>query len=430
VGGTVPLPIRENHQDAVHSQPSLHTLAELFLCNGLRQIFEVIILLMFISLLISNALEASQLCDQLLNMNLVWIPAVLVWCSAFLTIFVNSFIVPFVSVLTFLNGCLFSTIAVCGSTLIGRQFNPKRNHSELKHVCQPFVLGTVALVNIDILTFFVGVAVNSLPVLFKKIAPSASQIRGFCWSVIAGIITCVIISVFCTGRLAPRQRRTLGRLQKSAPPPPPPRRLSGQSIGLAIRLPGSNPALATGWISSFDSWFESFYPTRQAKWQEMKSKWDGFYWQANMRRFLKVTIPISLFGLVFAVATLNPNGTITILKNFTSLMLNIELGVCVVLMLRQSHEHKFSHLRVPLPLSRPTYHLQYFVATYFLVTLGFHVADIIQLLTYNQNSTSGVEFLANQTLTTFNITWNSSSQLDLHNRRWRINNVLSTNETH
>ena len=90
----------------------------------------------------------------------------------------------------------------------------------------------------------------------------------------------------------------------------------------------------------------------------------------------------------------------------------------------------FSHLRVPLPLSRPTYHLQYFVATYFLVTLGFHVADIIQLLTYNQNSTSGVEFLANQTLTTFNITWNSSSQLDLHNRRWRINNVLSTNETH
>ena len=90
----------------------------------------------------------------------------------------------------------------------------------------------------------------------------------------------------------------------------------------------------------------------------------------------------------------------------------------------------FSHLRVPLPLSRPIYHLQYFVVAYFLVTLGFHVADIIKLLTYNQNSTSGVEFLANQTLTTFNITWNSSSLSDLHNRRWRINNILSTNETH
>ena len=63
-----------------------------------------------------------------------------------------------------------------------------------------------------------------------------------------------------TGRLAPRQRRTLGRLQKSAPPPPPPRRLSGQSIGLTIRLPGSNPALATSWISSCSQSFLSSNP--------------------------------------------------------------------------------------------------------------------------------------------------------------------------
>ena len=64
-----------------------------------------------------------------------------------------------------------------------------------------------------------------------------------------------------TGRLAPRQRHTLGRLQKSAPPPPPPpRRPSGQSIGLAIRLPGSNPALATGWISSCSQLFSSSHP--------------------------------------------------------------------------------------------------------------------------------------------------------------------------
>ena len=34
-------------------------------------------------------------------------------------------------------------------------------------------------------------------------------------------------------------------------------------------------------------------------------------------------------------------GTVTILKNVTSLTLNIELGVCVVLMLRRSDDHKF-----------------------------------------------------------------------------------------
>ena len=40
----------------------------------------------------------------------------------------------------------------------------------------------------------------------------------------------------------------------------PPRRPSGQSIGLAIWLPGSNPALATGWISSCSQSFSSSHP--------------------------------------------------------------------------------------------------------------------------------------------------------------------------
>ena len=48
--------------------------------------------------------------------------------------------------------------------------------------------------------------------------------------------------------------------EKCTPPPPPPRRPSGQSIGLAIRLPGSNPALATGWISSCSQLFSSSHP--------------------------------------------------------------------------------------------------------------------------------------------------------------------------
>ena len=61
-----------------------------------------------------------------------------------------------------------------------------------------------------------------------------------------------------TGRLAPRQRHTLGRLQKSAPPtPPPPCRPSDRSIGLAMRLPGLSPTLASGWISSCSQSFTS-----------------------------------------------------------------------------------------------------------------------------------------------------------------------------
>ena len=63
-----------------------------------------------------------------------------------------------------------------------------------------------------------------------------------------------------TGRLAPRQRHTLRRLQKRAPPPPTPTQAECQSIGLAIRLPGLSPALATGWISSCSQSFSSSHP--------------------------------------------------------------------------------------------------------------------------------------------------------------------------
>ena len=51
-----------------------------------------------------------------------------------------------------------------------------------------------------------------------------------------------------------------GKTSEKCTPPPPQRRPSGQSIGLAIRLPGSNPALATGWISSCSQSFSSSHP--------------------------------------------------------------------------------------------------------------------------------------------------------------------------
>ena len=63
----------------------------------------------------------------------------------------------------------------------------------------------------------------------------------------------------------------------------------------------------------------------------------------NARKQVFFTVPalsspiISLTSMII----FDLQGTVTILKNFTSLTLNIELGVCVVLMLRRSHEHKF-----------------------------------------------------------------------------------------
>ena len=64
---------------------------------------------------------------------------------------------------------------------------------------------------------------------------------------------------------------------------------------------------------------------------------------ANPRKQVFFTLP-ALWSLIISLTSMiifDLQGTVTILKDFTSLTLNVELGVCVVLMLRQSHEHKF-----------------------------------------------------------------------------------------
>ena len=61
-----------------------------------------------------------------------------------------------------------------------------------------------------------------------------------------------------TGRLAPRQRHTLGRLQKSAPTPTQAEWSEHRTRNTAS--PVSSPALATGWISSCSQSFSSSHP--------------------------------------------------------------------------------------------------------------------------------------------------------------------------
>ena len=60
-----------------------------------------------------------------------------------------------------------------------------------------------------------------------------------------------------TGRLAPRQRHTLGRLQKRAPTPT---QAEWSEHRPRIRLPGLSPVLATGWISSCSQSFSISHP--------------------------------------------------------------------------------------------------------------------------------------------------------------------------
>jgi len=70
------------------------------------------------------------------------------------------------------------------------------------------------------------------------------------------------------------------------------------------------------------------------------------------------------------------------------------------------------------------------VLAYFLTAVGFNIAEIIQLLPYNQTASVDVDSLKNHTFTALNSSsWDNSSFLSQHNRRWRVNNHLLANGT-
>lgn len=406
--------------DTKQSYPSLYILADLFLDSGLKHIFQVLILFMFVSNLINSTIAVGEACTQLLDLNTRWTLVVFVCSCAFLIIFVNSCVIPFVSLLTFLDACLLVIVTACSKIFMERSLNHNHIQSEFKHIGQPFVWSTLAT----------GLVVNILPLLFAKVKPSNSQICGFCRSVIAGILTCVVVIILWAaaikGHLSPFP---VLKISKSDD-------LRHRWIAVLVQIffvisiSVSFLTFGAGMKHMVDSWFDSFYSTTQSDWQELKSRLEGIYCRAHVRWFLKKSILLTLFGFQFAVATLNPKGTVTVLRNFASIALNIELGVFVVLMLRRSHAHKFSHLRVPVPLSRYLYHLQFLVFLYCLVAIGFNIVEIIQSSPFNLTALNGEGPLSNQTIRTLNSSaWNNSRLQSMHNRRWRINNHLLTNGT-
>lgn len=406
-------------QDPIKNCPSLHTMAELFLQNGTKWLFEAIVLLMFVSVLINYALAGSQACLQLLNLRVDYGVSVFVWSCAFLIVFINFCVLPFVSLLTFMGGCLILIVIVWATLNIESQVGSVQIFGELKHIGQPLVFGTITM----------GGVVNILPVLFAKMKPCVSEIRGFYRSVIAGLLTCVTLTTFWLVTYGVSTTSPLTKVVTS----------NYAAFGwipllvqifLIISVTVSFLTMGTGLKQMVDSWFVIFYPSAPTSWQEAKSKWEGIYCCGNIRCLMKTFLLLSLFGFVFAVAVLNPVGTASALRNVASLTSIFELGVFLIIMLRRAHGSGFSHLRVSVPLSRFLYHLHYLVIVYFLVAFVFNIAEIIQISPYDRPLSSSLTPQANQSFSSLIGSAGVNSSLgSSHNRQWRLHDESMTNAT-
>ncbi|KAK3738367.1 hypothetical protein QZH41_010677 [Actinostola sp. cb2023] len=162
---------------SVMHYPSLHSLAQQFLGPGLQQIFELAVLLML----------------------LLYVIPIFTWICSFIIIFLQSGVQPFVSLLTFCKGSLF-TACVLAAMYVG-YFVSGEITEDVRSAGEPFLLGTVAIVVVVVVVLmyivlaFSGGVINVMPMIFTKIRLRVSQVLRFRQAVIAGLVTCTILNI-------------------------------------------------------------------------------------------------------------------------------------------------------------------------------------------------------------------------------------------
>ncbi|XP_064615193.1 uncharacterized protein LOC135479301 [Liolophura sinensis] len=169
-------------EDAI-KPPNLHMLGEYFLLCGIRQFFDVSILLLFIAILISYALAGSEAYAEIIGISHFYVIPVFVGVLTVSIVFALKLIQPVVSVLTFLKGTvLLGTVVV--TFLLGTKIHNSISN-DFSAVGDPFLMGTVAL----------GGIFQTMPMLYEKIQPVPNQVINYRRSVLLGIITCTGLNI-------------------------------------------------------------------------------------------------------------------------------------------------------------------------------------------------------------------------------------------
>ncbi|EGG22399.1 hypothetical protein DFA_04518 [Cavenderia fasciculata] len=96
----------------------------------------------------------------------------------------------------------------------------------------------------------------------------------------------------------------------------------------------------------------------------------------NIREY---TLYIVGFGFILLVAILNPRGFLMVMENGTSLGLNLQAGLFVVMMLNFSRSH-YHHYPIPLPIPQRVYQARYIVFVYFTFAVFYDFYLILKHL--------------------------------------------------
>ncbi|KAK2191469.1 hypothetical protein NP493_53g19016 [Ridgeia piscesae] len=385
---------------------NLHSLGVMFLGQGLRQIFDAILLVQFMALLISYALAGSQAYAEVMNIRDMYVIPVFVWILAFAIIFALQIIQPVVSLLTFAKGSLLL------ATVVVTFFVGAAIHHEVKndftYSGESFLMGTVAL----------GGIVNVMPFLYGKIKPIETQVRGFRRAILGGLTTCMILNVlWCWAvlEIVPQQNTCFTYLVRHnnsfhsvADTQVAPRRqicshnLSMESaredgqistipltqiihqlypaydwvallveVFIMISITVSYLTIGAAMHHTLGGWVDSLWRKDQLTHYMTRVKQTRKCSLFNSECLCRCFLSLSAFLLIFIVAMLNPKGFESMLEKIASLFINLEAGLFVFLMIRKASSGVYGQVMIPLPLSPVVVYLQFTIPLYFLFAVFY-----------------------------------------------------------
>ncbi|XP_052215760.1 uncharacterized protein LOC127834164 isoform X2 [Dreissena polymorpha] len=386
--------------------PNLHLLGNLFLGCGVRQLFDIILVLQFMALLISYSLAGSEAYGSLIGIDYRYIIPMFVWVLSLLIVFALQFIQPVVSVLTFFKGSLLlGTVIV--TFYVGASVH-REITNDFTYFGAPFLMGTVAL----------GGVVNVMPLLYSKISPNKTQIQNFRLAVLLGLITCTVLNIgwsWAVLDIVPQLQTypcNQGNqtvcfneisLESSA--------IKGEisTIPLTTVINQAYPGFR--WVAILVELFivvsiTVSYLTIGAVLHHTLSGWVTSLWEkdsmATYRDRLKPprcicctsqcvcssVLSFLAFGIVFVIAMLDPQGFLDILEKFASFTINLEVALFIFLMLLRSRNTENRKLNIPVPMPDCVYYLVFLIPAYFGFAVGYDVFNTIRDIVHGQTSSS------------------------------------------
>ncbi|XP_041066879.1 uncharacterized protein si:ch211-51h4.2 isoform X2 [Carcharodon carcharias] len=358
--------------------PNLHILGVLFLNKYMSCVFNLLLILQFISVGISYVLAGSEAFAELLQIRHVYVIPFFTWVLSLGIILAQVIIQPITSILTLAKGTLL-IITVIVTFVVGSEVH-QEIINDFSSIGAPFLMGTVAL----------GGIVNVMPMLFSEISQNRSQVMWFRRAVTGGLTTCAILNIlWCWAVLdiVPQTsvRKVLfdGDSNSSVPighqvvpgyiiihsnisleasekageiaTVPLTRIIMEQyrrfawvawftEIFITVSITVSFLVLGSAMKHTLEGWVDSFW---NRKCEKASEQCETSYLQlikiGSLKSVTRGLVCLMGFGIIFMVAMSNPKGFVVVLDKVTSFALNLEAGLFIFLMLRNARSEPYKN---------------------------------------------------------------------------------------